>query len=182
MNDAPPSVLEKYARATRTSDLTMGKSHQGFKDADVLLAAGYAGRRGGREALLINRMLVTGDYKQLGLAIVVSKRWLMGAMHHRRALPKMNSTEVNDVANVTLRWWLSGVCPHCEGRGKELVYPGAQVTSTHDCKRCDGIGRAPLERVARPHVEAARFLADMLDRLMDQVSQDMAQALRRSGA
>lgn len=185
MQPDAPSVMERYAQATRTSDLTVGKSHQGHKDADVLLAAGYAARQGayGQQALLINRMLVTGDYKQLPMALVIVRRWLMGAMHHRpRVLPMLKSKDVDDVAKVTLKWWLKGVCPHCDGRGHELVYPGAQVTSTRECKPCEGQGRTTLDRIAGQHWEPARWVAARLDLLMDQIEQDMKHALARREA
>jgi hypothetical protein len=181
INDLPRGVLERYAAATQTSDLTMPRVGHGVRDADVLLAAGYAARKSphGFEALMINRMLVTGDYKQLPMVSVVAKRWLIGAMYHRRELPKLNSKHTGEVVTVTLRWWLKGVCPHCDGRGKDLVYPGAQVTSAKDCKPCEGQGRATLDRVAGEHWQAARWLAGRLDRLMDQVEIDMRCALAR---
>lgn len=104
----------------------------------------------------------------------------MGAMYHKRELPRLNSKHIDQVVAVTLRWWLKGVCPHCDGRKFELVHEGAQVTSTHACKPCEGQGRTTLDRIAGEHWEAARWLAGRLDMLMDRVEQDMKAALARN--
>jgi hypothetical protein len=181
-----PSLMERYARATRTSDLLLRETRVG--DADVLLAAGYAARNNerGRQALMLNRMLFTGDYNRLDVMVEYSYRWLKSEIvrARRNGLPMVNRKDGLDVCAVTLRWWLQKVCPACEGRRLELVYPGAQVTSTRACGTCDGHGRIDLDALVRrsgyaKHLESARWLASEFDTCIDMIERDMRAALAR---
>ena len=177
-----PSVLERYAGATQTSDLTVSKIHEGLCDADILLAAAYAAHSDsiGLQALKINRMLVTGDYSGLKDSVDHAYGWVRSAQMGRKAvLPHATSKATYEVVNVTMRWWLRGVCPACDGRRLSLVYPGAQVTSAKDCKVCDGAGKVSLDKLAGPHWAAARWLAAELDRLLEKIERDMQAALTR---
>lgn len=177
--------MERYAKATRASDLTPSRLalDEGLRDADVLLAAGYAARQDekGRQALMLNRMLVTGDYKQLDVMVEYAYRWCRSEAFRPRSELRKNVArkDLLQVCVVTLKWWLRKVCPHCEGRKFELAYPGAQVTSTRPCKPCQGQGRTPLDVLAGPHWREARWLANEFDRLMDKVEADMKVALAR---
>ena len=172
--------MERYASATRTADLTVREGHC---DADILLAAGYAARQDekGRQALMLNRMLVTGDYAGLPAMAEYAYRWCKSeAFRPRSELPKaITRRDLLAVCHVTLKWWLRKVCPHCEGRKFELVYAGAQVTSTRPCKPCEGQGRTPLDNLAGTHWREARWLASEFDRLIDKIEQDMRYALAR---
>jgi hypothetical protein len=156
---------------------------EGLRDADILLAAGYAARQDdkGRQALMLNRMLVTGDYGHLYAMVEYAYRWCKSeAFKPGSDLRKnVNRRDLLQVCNVTLRWWLRRVCPHCQGRKFELVFPGSQVTSTRECKPCEGQGRTPLDNLAGDHWREARWLANEFDRLMDKVEQDMRYALSR---
>lgn len=179
IDDLPPSVLEKYAAATQTSDLTL---REGRCDADMLLAAGYAAHHDevGRQALMINRMLVTGDYSRMDVAVEYAYRWVRSAqMGRKAALPHSDRKTTMNVVNVTMRWWLRGVCPACDGRRMSLIFPGAQVTSAKLCHVCDGAGKVSLDKLAGEHWQAARWLAAELDRLLDKIEHDMKAALKR---
>lgn len=184
MNDLPPSIMERYASATRSTDLTLAKlENGGFRDADLLMAAGYAARQDerSRQALMLNRMLVTGDYARLPVMAEYAYRWVKHeAFRPGGTLDKrINRRECIEVCTVTLKWWLRKVCPHCDGRGVELIYPGAQVTSARPCKPCEGQGRTPLDNLAGKHWQAARWLASEFDILIDKVERDMRAALSR---
>jgi hypothetical protein len=185
ITDQPPSLLERYASATRANDLRPSRLwlDEGLRDADILLAAGYASRQDekGRQALMLNRMLVTGDYNRLPVMAEYAYRWVKSESFKRGSELPRNITrrDLLQVCLVTLRWWLRKVCPHCNGRKFELVYPGAQVTSTKECKPCEGQGRTPLDNLAGDHWREARWLANEFDRLMDKVEQDMRYALSR---
>jgi hypothetical protein len=179
------SLLERYAQATRSSDLRPSRLalDEGRRDADFLLAAGYAARADekGRQALMLYRMLVTGDTARLPVMAHYAYKWVRSESCRRggEVDKRISHKDLMQVCNVTLRWWLRKVCPHCDGRGVELVYPGAQVTSARACKPCSGEGRTPLDVLAGQHWQPARWLASEFDRLMDRIEQDMKTALSR---
>lgn len=185
MSDDKATLLERYAQATRSSDLRPSRLSldEGRRDADFLLAAGYAARADekGRQALMLYRMLVTGDTANLPVMAEYAYRWVRSESCRRGGDidRRITRRDLLQTCNVTLRWWLRKVCPHCQGRKVELVYPGAQVTSARPCKPCGGEGRTPLDNLAGPHWQAARWLASEFDRLMDRIEQDMKTALSR---
>ena len=123
---------------------------------------------------------VTGDYSRLNVAVEYAYRWVRSAQMGRKAkLPHATSKDTYAVVEVTMRWWLRGVCPACDGRRLSLVFPGAQVTSARVCHVCDGRGKVSLDQLAGPHWQAARWLAAELDRLLDKIEVDMKAALKR---
>lgn len=179
MFNPPPSTMESYARAVKSSDLSVRS--RGFGDADVLLAAGYAARNDdrGRQALMLNRMLYTGDHGRLLVMVEYCARWVKGQMYRKGAdkLPRMDHGTVKDVCALVLTYWLTGQCPHCKGRGHRLIFKGAQVTEAGPCPHCGGTGRTDLDRLAGEHWRAARWLASELDLLIEKIEIDMRKAL-----
>lgn len=175
------TTMERYANALKSSDLSV--SSRGFGDADILLAAGYASRQDdrGRQALMLNRMLYSGDHGRLLVMVEYCARWVKGQMYRPGPdrLPKMDHATVKDVCALVLSHWLTGQCPHCKGRGHRLIFKGAQVTEAGPCPHCDGTGRTDLDRLAGEHWKAARWLASELDRLIEKVERDMRSALSR---
>lgn len=179
MTTDTPTVGDRYARATSSSDLTL---HAGRCDADKLLAAGYAARRDtrGLMALHVYRMRVTGDRAGLPPAIDTAIGWIVGRGVRAGGRNKVSRLDAREVAERTLHWWLQDVCSACEGVKYERV-PGTPKLSAKLCIVCQGVGRHPLTSIVKPkHLEHSRWLASELDALCGYVMADMARLLGAS--
>lgn len=181
------AAAERYATAARSSDLS--PVLDGRCDVDKLIAAGWAAKDPRRAAALaLYRMAATGNMNGLLPIVETMDGWLNGKLQRKagkggstlRPVPKLQRREM--VVQV-LRWWLKPTCGYCEGRGFELLgddeAEGARALSDRACKSCHGTGKRPIEREVPNHLrEAARALADQLDRLVLIVTGEMAKSLR----
>lgn len=171
-----PNVGELYDRSTGTSDLTL---RPGKCDADVLMAAGYAaqGSRRAQVALSLYRMRATGDRHGLADVLHQSADWLLD-WKPPPGIKRLRKSEAADVAKRVVKWWMAGVCNHCQGRQYELI-PGTRVCSDDVCPACHGRGREPVEQwVLRQQQEPARWLASEYDQLVSSILSNMARRLR----
>lgn len=181
------TTAERYARATSTTDLT---AHADTRcDADKLLAAGYATQGDPRKSLALKlyRMGQTGDMQGLHEAATAMDGWLKDYCSRKGRKP-MPPGARQALVTSTLHWWLTPVCEFCQGRMFELIpraegeEHGAQAISTKACSACFGTGKRPLAKVVPAAFERhAQYLADELDRLVIQVTGDMARRLADSG-
>lgn len=174
------TAAERYALATGTSDLSPNLGAR--CDIDKLIAAAWVAKDPKRTAAMaLYRMAVTGSTCGLQTITDTMDGWLNGKLQRKgaRPIPKVQRREM--VVHV-LRWWLRPTCGYCEGRGFELIgdddQEGARTLSDRACKACHGTGKRPVEREVPPHLkDAARQLADELDRLVLLVTGEMARVL-----
>ncbi|MCH8180237.1 MAG: hypothetical protein IIA02_10705 [Proteobacteria bacterium] len=177
------TAAERYALATGSSNLTPNLGAR--CDADKLIAAAWVSKDPRRAAAMaLYRMAVVGSTNGLQTIADTMDGWLNGKLQRKaRPIPKVQRREM--VVHV-LRWWLRPTCGYCEGRAFELVgeerdddREGARTLSGRACKACHGTGKRPVEREVPPHLkDAARQLADELDRLVLLVTGEMARVLR----
>lgn len=175
------TAAERYALAAGSSNLTPKLGAR--CDADHLIAAAWVSKDPRRAAAMaLYRMAVVGSTNGLQTIADTMDGWLNGKLQRKgaRPIPKVQRREM--VVHV-LRWWLRPTCGYCEGRGFELVgdddQEGARTLSSRACKACHGTGKRPVEREVPPHLkDAARQLADELDRLVLLVTGEMARVLR----
>ncbi|MDB5975170.1 MAG: hypothetical protein JWR07_1930 [Nevskia sp.] len=196
--DRPPTIQERYQRASATSDLTL---RDGPCDAHLLLAAAYSVTEpvygdmmpNGRRmvvarlifpekvmALRVYRLRMESDLAGLRDLAEEAGTWITGWTANRRTTqgPKIVGVAAKDLAKKVLLWWARPTCHACEGR-KHPTIPGTPYLDyTRDCESCHGTGVSPLERLLQPHEgNDARRLTEELNRLSAIVFSDMARLM-----
>lgn len=176
VDDEPITVGERYASATRSSNLL--PKFLGVTDADVLLAAGMAahGDERLRLALTLWRMRVNSDSDGLWDVVANLDQWLLRFLARKGNRPMAKEARRALLGDV-LSWWLKPTCTYCEGRAF-LVVPDTPRLSTVACEGCHGTGQRQLARcVPHAHVRHARWLTSEMDRLASVVHGRMAKLL-----
>lgn len=145
------SVLKMLARAETSSDL---QHHEHFCDVNVLAAAGMASAVS-PAYLSLYRLKYISDIKELATGKSVFINWMRRAMLNRR----IDAKDASRLGTQALHYWLNGVCPACEGRGRNVV-PGTPSLSDKPCQRCDGTGAEPM----RWRDDDLKVVRDVLER------------------
>jgi hypothetical protein len=169
-----PSLEERYAAATNSSDLSLNPNKA--TDADVLLAAAYASTNNQRGSLGLRfwRMKAKQDMAALHELAAIA-----GFKLHKRSKykgrKKLRSIEARDLAARAIIWWTNPVCRPCNGLGHPLMPHSPVIHFGHDCPVCHGSGQYPLHRVVPPGcADEARWLVDEIDAMCRVVFNDMA--------
>lgn len=125
------SWQERIASAQGSSDLSEGQDGE-VADVDLVRACG-----------LVSATL------PLGVALWRLKhgddiRELRMALEGLERLARLAKREISrERIAAVLRHWIDDACPHCDGRGYEVV-PGAPSLSDRPCGHCGGKGRVEL--------------------------------------
>jgi hypothetical protein len=130
-------IIERYASAVRSSNLR-SKEATTYSDPDVIGAFGLAAKTEPLGAAL--HRLFTGDNRAAQAVIEALSGKLMA--HFPTSLTESESLSV---AGGVLKWNQSNVCPHCKGRGSELIQ-GSPTLSDRECKHCRGTGKKLFEK------------------------------------
>jgi hypothetical protein len=176
INDLPPRLDERYASATRSTDLTPSAEHR--TDADVLLAAGYAAQknRNGMVALMAYRMKITGDRASKAEIVEALVDYMNFEMFRKKTLPKINRERARVVVQTVVAWWSNDNCETCTGRLMEPI-PGTPHLSANYCKACAGGGKRPIPDQGARFNQHAAWLAAELDHMLTFIVGDMARML-----
>lgn len=147
MSNPRPTAMERLSVAMNSTDLTMYPERRA--DWDYVTAAGIAGARNGRLAApLMHLHLVT---TQSGLREACDAvRGLVRRMNTKRNW-RLNGEAIETVADRALAHHLQPTCPHCQGRGFELI-EGAPALSDRACKHCQGSGKRPIQKKHREEI------------------------------
>lgn len=167
-------VIERYSRATSSSRLVVDDRPG---DADVLIAAGWAGRDISPIALTLWRMKHSG--RPQGFHGVVSELndWLRVEAPKKRVRDAGAKTKM--LVEKTVYWWLNNTCKHCEGRGHPNFAETPVMDESIDCPECLGEGVVPLATLIHPsHLEAANMVVGQIERISADVFFNMQVALK----
>jgi hypothetical protein len=180
IDDRPPQLDERYARATRSTDLSASTEHR--TDADILLAAGYAAQknRNGMIALMAYRMKITGDRaSKIEIVEALIDYMNFEVLRGKRTLHKISRPHARMVCQTVINWWSNDNCEECTGRLMEPI-PGTPHLSAIYCKACAGGGKRPIPDVGARFEQHASWLAAELDHMLTFIVGDMARMLRPS--
>jgi hypothetical protein len=158
------SLAERYARATLSGNLRNDALHVG---ADVLMAVAMSSNFG---ALLMRVKFGhdTSSYYRLEQQWT----WIVSTKALRRNWPA--HIPIDKVAYLSLRRWLSSVCPACTGL-KHVKVLGAPVLSERACPVCHGTGETEL----RCNPAIRDYVLDMIEELEADVNRAVARARKK---
>lgn len=174
-----PTTGERYSRAVDATDLTLQESACA---ADVIIAAGLSsvGDRRRNIALALWRMK-NGDLSEFAVCCGVLATWLQDKGEREKFKTGGRWCYERVVSRVVF-WWLDPHCRHCDGRGHPLIPDTPVLDETRDCRHCAGTGTTPLERMVQSDfVDAAKILANEMDRLTANVFAEMRRRLQSPG-
>jgi hypothetical protein len=143
-------LAQRYVRAVGASNLRSDELHF---DVDVLAAVALSSSFGG----LLFRTKYFNDpssYRRL----LAQWTWVVSTKAQRRAWPE--HIPVDQVAYLSLRRWMSSVCPACTGRKQETIFNTPSL-SARNCRLCDGSGELPL----RCDERIRDYVLDMIEEL-----------------
>ena len=145
---------ERIGTAQHTSNLgEVGLEDIG--DVDIIRASGMSGQANPL-GMSIWRWRYGGDVR----AMFTVAKGLVEMGH----APELVGTVLSHLSN--------DVCPHCSGRGYELL-PGAPVLSDDMCMHCHGTGRKPLVGMEE------NALADTISRMEREIASAIMRKLSR---
>lgn len=158
------SLAQRYARAAISGNLKNDELHF---DTDVLAAMALSSHFGSLAA----RVKYCNDgasYRRL------LETWtaIVAAKGGHRAWPA--NVDKTRVAYLSLRRWLSAVCPACSGLQRVKLL-GAPVLSERECPACLGTGEIPL----RCPPVLRDFVLDMVEELDGAVRRSAARASKK---
>lgn len=145
-------IIQKYARATTSSNLKCDDSHH---DVDALMAVALCGVPLG--PLLIRAKIGNEEsaYRALQPAWldVVAKTAFM------KNWPEKIKVKV--VAEKSLRHWMNDACPTCTGRKSDRI-DNTPCLSGVDCVDCGGTGKRPVDcdQTHEPYVTRMVYALD----------------------
>lgn len=175
-DDAPPTLEERYARATTTSNLRCEADVR--SDVDILIACGLTP---GILGAALMRMHSEHDSSQRRHDTQTDALLLMGKL---KSLPRVlealegwavlrNLDAPAKLAQAAAAYWLDALCKPCHGRGHERI-PGTPSLG-RQCKVCHGSGRRK-----EPMGEAGRRMLNMMDAAVYSARQSMSKRLRQT--
>lgn len=177
IDDERVTVAERYATATRSSDLSPPTTRR-LTDAEVLLAAGIAASGDARKslALRIYRLGVTGDTTNLWSIVEEADGWLHRHLD-KRGRHQMPKAARRALVVRVLQVFMDPRCDYCYGNGKVAEEEdGRKVHSA--CPACGGTGLKPLAReVPRVHRQAAEWLLQQIHQQAAIIHAEMARLL-----
>jgi len=151
---------ERYQTAIRSSNLASSRT-AATTDADVLGAAGWAGRQASLALALLR--LAAGDRHAVdAVAEMLAAKVVGRAWHaHRVQLPRPDAAEI---AQAVLAWHLGGLCKHCGGHGLKKI-AGTPTLGNEPCRPCRGTGEAPFDgQFSREQLPLAQWLRAEVER------------------
>lgn len=167
-------VAERYARATSSSHLVVDDRPG---DADVLIAAGWAGQGVSPIALTLWRMKHSGRPNGFHGVVNELNDWLRVEARKRRVRDAGAKTKA--VVEKTVYWWLNNTCKHCEGRGHPNFAETPVMDESQDCPECQGEGKLPLSDLINPaHLDAANLVVAQIERISSEVFFNMQVSLK----
>jgi hypothetical protein len=134
---------------------------------DVLAAMALSGSLSGRLARVKFANDASG-FKRL----LDEWTWIVSTKAVRRAWPE--HVQVDTVAYLSLRHWMSSVCPACTGL-KHVKVLGAPVLSERDCPACRGTGEVEL----RCEPRLRDYVLDMVEEVDGAFRNGMARASKK---
>lgn len=161
-----PDTLERLATAMGSRDLSM---RRGTGDIDYIIALGSV-------ALSINSAASAMIHLHLAhnpAAYKEAERAALAIARHLN-LKRRWKLRVKDLIRVTgtaLKYYICPVCPHCYGRGLEVV-PNTPVLSMKACRPCHGTGKRPMP------LQNGREIAEIIQSLenIEHVAEDAIRA------
>lgn len=168
-------MTERYAVIAASGQL--GQALQRIAPADVIAAAGIAGRREPL-GLAIWRAAYANDpaaYREAQRLLVAR----VANVARRRHWPEPAST-LKMLALRVCRWSVFSTCATCFGRGRIPIDGAPNFLSDAPCEDCGGRGQTPLDRVVKARFrERARDILDLWTAAHIQASQRLRHNLRR---
>jgi hypothetical protein len=172
----------RYASAVRSKNLrSEGRGDEHTTDADVIAAAGLAGRavrtlpdgttrKGTPMAMALLRLYV-GDKSAVDKLVANMREMVRGKAFFQDG-EDIPATVATDIAKAVLGWHVHGVCKVCKGRKFKTLHEaigheteGRQVLSDQNCPACKGTGRVDFDgQFALVHLGYARWLLTELER------------------
>jgi hypothetical protein len=143
-------LAQRYVKAVGSGNLHSDEHHF---DTDVLAAVALSSGFGG----LLFRAKYFNDaasYRRL----LDQWTWIVSTKAARRAWPE--HIPVDQVAYLSLKRWMSSVCPACTGRRQETIFNTPSLSS-RNCRLCDGSGELPLRCAS--HIKD--YVLDMIEEL-----------------
>ena len=174
MDNPPVTLLERYARAGNSANLSSTHTDLDLRDdTDLMIAAGTVARARPSlvAALRVQRMVTERDPRDARLLIEFYDKELAHYLSKpsRRQLPKPAR---HILILETFRWLLDPDCPYCIGTGK-FAHEGTAGRLSDDCNGCHGSGKKPLARAIAPaYARAAEWL-------VDEIKQNSAEAVKQ---
>lgn len=139
-------IADRYSTAVHSSNLK-SKPETTFSDADVLGAAGLAGKhvrvidgveRPGSPLGIALMRLFAGDNTAARSLVHIMAVSVKGKA--KRDGMALKFVQCEDVSRAVLAWHRDGVCKRCGGHGYTLI-EGTPMLSEHACRACKGTGR-----------------------------------------
>ena len=201
LNDEARTVEESYTSATNSSDLRVEADRRGDADV-LIAAGWSMSRIGSAllrlhsefDAVAHPRLATPAQFTSAGADHDARSAGARAAHAHNvhetalmlgrlKAMPcvreqltiqalKWNIADGQEVAAKLVQWWLSQVCPACNGTKYEQV-AGTGRLSAKACKSCRGSGLAPI-----PCGDAGRRLANFMDDCLQRGRASMVSRLR----
>jgi hypothetical protein len=131
-NELRRTTVEKYAGSVNTSCLTSDETHH---QTDILAAVALSSKLGS----LLCRVKYAGDQFSL---VPMLEAWR--AIVSKKAKNRGWANVSDEVADISLWFWIDDVCQTCHGR-KYQVIPGTPTLSAEQCPTCQATGKNKLQ-------------------------------------
>lgn len=125
-------IIERYAGAVNTSDLRDDERHH---QTDILAAVALSSKLGS----LLHRAKNANDQYSI---IPLLELWR--AACKRRAKEDKWKKVAEEVADISLWYWLDDLCQVCKGRGHPVIIDTPTLEAA-TCQDCHGTGRKKLQ-------------------------------------
>lgn len=161
-------LARQYSRAVKSSNLKCDDEHF---DTDTLAAMALSGEH--KLGSLLFRVKYANDASS---HVHLFEQWsvIVHGKSIRAQWPK--HIPATKVAELSLAYWLSDVCPVCTGRGHPVILNTPSLEE-NECQGCRGTGKKPLEcePTERSYIEnAIDTLETMILRAGDEAMRKLA--------
>ena len=165
-----PTVLERYARAANSSDLSL-TDHADALTYLMAMAAATAGRNPAAAALM--HLAIGEDRAAFNYAIQGARQltWKIST----KSGWQLSMQGIKFVALRAVLFVINPVCGHCDGLKFDRIQ-GTPTLSAHPCPHCHGAGLRPLPAKHGRRIAEVRF---QLKQQIANVDFEMRRQLRR---
>lgn len=157
-------VIAKYSRSVNSSNLKDDAHHHA---TEALAAVALSSELGGT-LFRVKYSNSAGSYDTLML------KWREIVKNKSISRNWPQDIAYNDVARLSLNYWLHDICPACVNGHQPL--PGIpNVLSDDDCPMCNGTARRPIAA----HHKVIKYVTDMVECIEEMTRHAGGQAIRK---
>lgn len=180
-NAERPGIDETFISAGNTSNLVMDtREGAPTRAADIMVAAGWSASILGSALMRLHSEFDGSEHRRdmgktdflLLMNQLKSFHRVQAMTQHIAQLWRLHDPEWT--ADAVVWWWLSKVCPVCNGLKFQRV-PGTPALSAKHCKACHASGEARL-----PGGEDGKRLAALLDQAVEMARASIKRRLKNT--